>query len=426
MNYKEAIARLESLKRGRGMPKHERMLMILEELGNPHKALRTLHVTGTNGKGSSSAMIDSITRAAGYKTGFFSSPHLFEYTERVRINGEAISKEDFAKYASQVFRVIAKLLTEKPKITPGLFECCTLIACLAFEEAQVDLAVIEAGIGGRRDSSNVMDGLVAVITNVGLDHTEVLGESIAEIAHQKAGIIKPGASVVLSDSSPEVVAEVKKEVALQSASLDLIRPDEIQNQQVEFPKQVFEFRGLKLELPLLGSFQCTNAAAAIAACQALEKHGYPVDEKAIITGIKSVDWPLRLQVLQEKPMIIADGAHNPHGIAAIVEEIHHFGKTGKTILVMGATKNKDCSEMARILKGKVDHIIISQAFYKAAPAEDLAEAFKAIGLEVSCEPVLEKALEQAIALAGDEDIVLITGGLYFASDAAQILNSSSL
>lgn len=421
MNYTEAIACIQGLQRFPEYSKLDHIRHILKELGNPEQDLQFVHVTGTNGKGSTCAMIESILRSSGYKVGLFISPHLFEYTERIQINRNPISKDEFAHLVTGVFEVIDRLIAQEERMQPGLFECFVILSLLYFKEKKVNWIVMEAGLGGTIDSTNVIDGSVAVITNIGLEHAEILGNSLEAIAENKSGIIKKKSIAITAEQNLKLVSIFQKKAKEEETDCIAIHASDIQNRSGDLNGQQFDYKTLKnLKLSLLGAFQPFNAACAIEAAWALHSKGFSISENAIREGLSDAAWPLRLQILHRHPTVLVDAGHNIHGVEAIVKDIKTLFKSGRKILVTGISEDKPYAEMVNLLVQGMDEIIITQAHYHAAPVDQISATLPE-GISFYKIKNLREALEKAKALAQPEDHILVLGGLYLGSDAARII-----
>jgi len=353
----------------------ERITHLLEELGNPHLKFKSLHVTGTNGKGSTCAMIASILKEAGYTVGLYTSPHLFDWRERIKINGKDISEKDFEE-GIKVVKKIARRVGQ-----PTVFEVLTAVAFWYFAKKKVDYAVIEVGLGGRLDATNIITPLVSVITNIDLEHTAILGKSLAKIAAEKAAIIKPGIPVVTAEKKLEPL-RVIKDYAQKKGSL-LIKVES----------------GLKTNL--FGEHQRINAACAVAAIRLAR---IKVSRKAIAQGLKKVNWPGRFQIASRSPLTILDGAHNPAGIQSLVRTLRSKFPGQKFTFIFGVQKDKDAKTMLKLLKPLAKKIIITTSSHKNAAK--IVEGIKAI------------APQKALLLAKGENKV-ITGSLYLVGALSQ-------
>jgi dihydrofolate synthase/folylpolyglutamate synthase len=409
--------------------------ILADRLGNPHRACPCVHIAGTNGKGSTAAMLDSIHRAAGLRTGLFTSPHLVRINERIRVAGEDISDADFAATFSRVHAFIEVLLASGSLAAhPTYFECLTAMAFDFFARAPVDFAIYEVGMGGRLDSTNIVTPEVAVITQIDFDHESFLGHSIEEIASEKAGIIKPGAWVVSSAERPEARAVIARRCATQEARLigvdDVFLIEDVGallaapfvpapggcTFSVSSRKSAHR---IELSLPLPGRYQVRNALAALAAARLLAERGFPIDDAAIARGIALTRWPGRLELVQQNPAVFLDGTHNPAGARALLEfwNENFFGR--RIHLVYGAMRDKAVDEIAGLLFPYAASVTLTEPRQpRAITAAELARIaghFVSSGRLESI-PDLAAALEHAISLAAPGDAVFATGSLYLAGD----------
>jgi len=433
MNYEDSVRALLALGRELASPQQARVqkfglsniALLSEALGNPHRRIPCVHVAGTNGKGSTAAMLESILRVAGLRTGLYTSPHLERINERIRIGGEDISDEKFAAAWTRVHETIEALLASgKLAAHPTYFECVTAMAFVAFADAGVDFAVYEVGLGGRLDSTNIVSPQVAVITSIDFDHENFLGHSIAEIAGEKAGIIKPGAPVVSSAERPEaraVIAQRAREANARILEIDAAWRIDESSASGGCYRAVASSDELKARLtiapPLAGRFQIRNALAAATAALLLAERGFAVATDAIERGINSVRWPGRLERLSEHPAVYLDGTHNPAG----AKELLAFWKdnfSGRRIfLVYGAMRDKAVDEIAGILFPAADSVILTEPLQpRAISAPLLSEMTAHLARESSIVREPAEALERAISLASPGDAVFATGSLYLVGD----------
>lgn len=362
--------------------------------------LKTIHVAGSNGKGSTSAFISNILTEQGYKTGLYTSPHLVEPTERIRINGLKISQKKFTQLTNYY-----KNLMKRKKFNANFFEVITTIAFNCFYDKKVDFLVAETGLGGRLDATNVLDGIVNIITNISLEHTQYLGNSISKIAGEKAGIIKENSGVVISKSNSGLKA-VQKKAKEQNAQLYYPK---FKIKKASNKEQVFELlkpgKISNLKIKLIGSHQCENAALAVTAALALREH-YPVSNKAIKKGLLKTDWKGRVQKVKEKPLVILDSAHNKSGWEALFNALKFF-KFKKVFIVLGTMEDKDTSFLKKKLKNH--RVFLTKIdFYRASEPKALR---KKLGFgTIIQEP--EEALETALKEASKKDLVLVTGSIF--------------
>ncbi len=398
---------------------------LMELMGRPEGRFKSVHVAGTNGKGSTSAFIASVLRAAGYRVGLYTSPHLVDFTERIRINGEPISEAKVVELARRVREGYERgAQSIRSSLNPTFFEVTTAVAFSYFAEEGVDLAVIEAGMGGRLDSTNVVTPLVSVITNIDLEHMEFLGNTIERIAAEKAGIIKPGIPVVTGATQPEAVAVIERVAADKGAHVLLRNRDFRAERLVSGREQVFNYQGTntaykQLRLALPGGYQVENAALAVAAIERVRAAGVDVDEAALRSGLAQTRWEGRLERVAQNPDVYLDGAHNPASakmLAGAVREMRP--EYERVVLVLGILGDKDYRGIIAELVPLADHVIVTKPEYARAMDLSLLAA-EARLLHGSVEPAATVALAIARAreLASVGDLVLITGSLYIVGDA---------
>jgi dihydrofolate synthase/folylpolyglutamate synthase len=403
-----------------------------ELLGDPQRAYPVIHITGTNGKTSTSRMIESILRAHGLRTGMLTSPHLVRVNERIVIDGEPISNSAFVSNWNDIrpFLEITDAEFEAKGDDPlSFFEALTLLAFAAFADAPVDVVVLEVGMGGEWDSTNVADGQVAVFTPIALDHTQRLGTTIAEIARTKSGIIKPAAAVVSAAQQPEALVELERAVELTESTIavDGVRFG-VESDTVAVGGQVINVKGLAanypdLFLPLFGDHQARNAALAIAAVESFIGGGtLPLNPDVLAEGLANATSPGRLQIVGIEPTVLVDAAHNPHGAAALASALTEYFTFDHVTAVVGILGDKDAAGIFRELDAVVDDFVITQSTSdRAVDADELAAiAVSIVGSDrVTVEPSLETALEIArdAASATEKGAVLVTGSITLVGDA---------
>ncbi len=431
MNYNECVDYIQNASLYGGFKVGlNNIAELLSRLGNPHFSTKFVHVAGTNGKGSVCAMMERVLRESGYKTGLFTSPYLEHFTERIRFSGENIKEAAFCDIANTVISE-AKKMAEDGFNHPTFFEMVTACAFLAFKKENVDIAVIETGVGGLNDSTNIIDPLISVITNIGLDHTSVLGSTIEEIARKKAGIIKPGCPVVIypQDSSlayTEVLMEARKQSAPLYSASDakiLIQSSGLGGQKFQISYQEIE---AQLEISLLGRHQMLNAATAFIALLVLNQSlGLSkISANSILEGFKKATWPGRFEVVNEKdPLIIIDGAHNAQAAKKLKQELSQLMLNQKCILLIGIMATKDAegiiSELSEFTKAVVATSPIPP---KSIPADELKELLEEKIDIVYAQDSVELALKQAAQLAQKEKVPLIVAGsLYLAGKARTLI-----
>lgn len=419
MNVPEALSYLESLSRHGIRPGLERMVFLLDRLGHPEKVLRVVHVAGTNGKGSTAAILASVLTAAGYRVGLYTSPHLHSPNERLSIGGRLLPLFRFARYVGRVARAAAgcvRLGLEQPTE----FEVVTAAMYLAFAGQGVDVLVQETGLGGRLDATNVVPPpLVSIIAPIGLDHTDHLGRTLAEVAREKAGIIKPGSAVVSAPQPAAAAAEIESAARRHGCTLIRVGRDvAVRAGPLTLEGGEFDYRGLAvayegLHVALSGRHQLTNAACALATIELLNRGGFRVGEEAVRAGLRSVRWPGRLEVLCRDPLILADGAHNPAGAQALRAAIRELLPGHRLILVMGVMRDKDARGMLAEL-APLASLVVATSPGTPRALEPLALSLLAgeHGVKTVVEPDPRAALDLARAQAGPGGAVCVTGSLY--------------
>ena len=429
--YQAALHRLLSLadvERMAGMgasrPKADlsRMRELAKRLGEPQRAAPALHVAGTKGKGSVASMADSMLRAGGLKTGLFTSPHLHTFRERVRIGGEPIAPRLFADALDEVWPHVEAMAAEGSERAPTTFEALTAMAFVLFRAEQVDAQVVEVGMGGRLDSTNVADAGVAVITSLSLDHTNVLGGSIERIAAEKAGVIKRGAVVVCAPQPPEADAVIEAAVARQGARLLRLGREvvwqggarDLTGQDIEVGAPSRRYRA---RLALLSEHQLENAAAAVAAVEALRPD---LTEGAVAEGLAAVRWDGRFQVLSRHPYLVVDGAHNVDSAARLRAAVGDYLPPGRVTYVFGCSADKDLAGMAaQLADGAARVVACASRHPRSVEPGVVAAAFRAAGVAAEARGTVAEALEAAMAGAAADDSVVVAGSLFVAAEALQ-------
>ena len=440
MNYQDAIARLLSLvdheRSAATLPRQKRIYdlrnvsRLLDLLGNPHCRPGVVHVAGTKGKGSTAAMIESILRAAGSSTGFYSSPHLHSFCERIRLDGEPVSPSVFAELTASVWpKHIAN--AADPEAGPAtLFEFLTVMAFHCFADSRTDFSVIEVGLGGRLDATNVVTPEVSVITPVSLDHTAILGDTIGEIAADKAGIIKPGVPVVVAPQFPDAMAAIETAATAQTAPLvDVARSaawrvdgTSLDGQEITIrtPRDTYRFR-----LPLLGDFQGANAAVAATAVESLMDAGHEIHHDAVIKGLSNVQWPARLEVLSPDPIVVADGAHNDHSVATVLATLKSSVPHQKLTVVAGFSRDKRVAAMVELLAQRADRVIATRSRHpRSMRPSEIIDEFCAHGFNsgrIAAHDNVSDAVNAACADADSGHLILVTGSLFVAAEAREAI-----
>ncbi len=396
---------------------------MLAKIGNPHERLRCIHVGGTNGKGSTSAMLSRILREHGYRVGLYTSPHLVRFTERFRINDEEVSEARMVR----VFDEIARTLDHREE--PTFFEMVTAMAFHYFAQEEVDWAIIEVGMGGRLDATNVITPQVSIITNISFDHQEFLGNTLGAIAREKAGIIKEGVPLVTGARQPLVQGIFKATCLRNKAPLFRLGADFRVRRDADGS---FRYQGLRhswagLRVNLQGDHQITNAAPALAALETLENGNLiSLDKASVEEGLLHAQWPGRFEILAENPTIVLDGAHNPQGAECLRCALKQAYPSRKIHLVLGIMHDKDIRGIFRRLLPIAESVIFTRPKYsRSADAESLRRLARPYILKQYVVPDPSSAIEQAKVLAAPDDVICITGSLYFAGEIKEIFGEPS-
>jgi dihydrofolate synthase/folylpolyglutamate synthase len=391
---------------------------LLGRLGNPHQRLRCVHVAGTNGKGSTAATLAAIMKEQGYRVGLYTSPHLVRFTERFRIDEQEAKPERIL----DVFQQVHSILDEREP--PTFFEVVTAMGLLYFEQEKVDWAIIEVGLGGRLDATNVIQPRICVITSISFDHQEFLGATLSSIAREKAGIIKEEVPVVCGARQPAVQSVIKATCFRRHAALYRLGVDFRARQHADGS---FHYQGLRhswsgLRLNLDGAHQLSNASLALATMEALNmRDEIDVEPAAVSRGLLKVHWPARLEVLQENPLIVLDGAHNPQGAECLRDALKHSFSYRRLHLVLGVMKDKDLRGIMRRLLPIADTVIFTRPRYERGADPEYLKSLASPYLQNHfVVPEVAAALQQARLLAQPEDLICITGSLYFAGEVKEL------
>jgi dihydrofolate synthase/folylpolyglutamate synthase len=441
MNYQEALAYIYSFSDFERTGKYSRnredniarMQMLLEALGNPHRDYAATHVAGTKGKGSTAALIESALRQAGYHTGLYTQPDLHTFRERIRVDGRLISEDEVATLLPEVQRAVDGLMQEPIYGAFITYEVATALMFLYFSRRQIDHAVVEVGLGGRLDATNVLHPAVAVITSISYDHMEVLGKTLSAIAFEKAGIIKPGVPVVSAWQHPEALAVIRRVCAERNAPLTLVGPEDAggvygyRYRLIERGRDWQRFAVMTpggeeavWEIPLRGEHQLLNATVAFATLEMLEAGGMAVPRAAIGSGFRTVNWPGRMQLVRERPYIVVDGAHNAESVDRLLAGLYQHFSFRRLVLVLGLLSDKDLPGIAAVIDSRPDLIVLTRVLNPRAMAvEVMAAALRAVAPDVPVQaaPTVAMALDQALAMADPRDLICATGSIYLAGEA---------
>ena len=411
MTIEQAMELIHGVEWRGSRPGLARVRELLHRLGDPQDGLQFVHIAGTNGKGSTAAMLASILRAAGYTTGLFTSPYLERFAERMQVNGVPVPDAEFAAVCEALQPCIAAM--DDP---PTEFELVTAAAMLWFRRRGCDVVVLEVGLGGRLDATNVIAApACAVITNIGLDHTEILGDTLEQIAREKAGILKPGTRAVSYPQVPEVRAVLRETCARLGIPLTEADADAIEPLRDSVDGQSFSYRGAVYDLPLLGRHQLRNAAVALETVAALRMRGWRIPDAAVHAGLAQVRWPARFEVLRRAPWFVLDGGHNPQCAQTVVDNLARYFPGRRITLLVGVLADKDYPAMLAALDTQAAaYIAATPLSPRALPAAELGDYLKRFGKPVTVCADPAQAAELALAHAAPEDVICAVGSLYMA------------
>jgi len=423
MTYNDALGFIHSRMKFGSKPGMERITALCEAFGNPQDKLKFVHVAGTNGKGSTCNMIASILEQAGYKTGLFTSPYIINFRERIQIDHKMISENELAEIIAKVKPVVEEL--SKEGIEPTEFEIITVAGFLYFLEMNCDIVVLEVGLGGLLDSTNIIKKPeVSVICSISLDHTDILGDTLLKIAEQKCGIFKDGCPVV---SYPQPDFSVERYIKDRAKEKKCeFYPSEISHIKLlkeEIDGSTIIYAGCTFKIPLMGKHQIYNFATAISAINVLKLNGWVVERTHMINGINNLKMPARVEVVNDKPLTIIDGGHNPEGIDALCAALKKYFSDRKIIAVFGMMKDKNYEYAIKTLTPLCSRIYtVTASNPRSMPAKELAKLIKPYCSKVKAVDSIEKAYLKANKKAEENDVVLVSGSLYLASDIKNIKN----
>ena len=401
---------------------------LLTRLGNPHLAARSVHIAGTKGKGSVAAMVALALSVSGYTTGLYTSPHLHTWRERMRVDGGPISEEEFVALVGGLKPEVEAVNRKATYGQLTTFELLTALGFAFFKRKGAEFQVLEVGMGGTFDATNVITPEVGIITSISLDHTEVLGNSLAEVAGEKAGIIKPG-SIVVTSPQPDEVARVIEEACLNRGA-ELIRVgSDVTWRSLGFDsdRQSLQVKGrlndYKLSIPLLGQYQLENAAVAVAALEVLAEKGFKISRDSIVNGLAKVNWPGRLQILSRHPLLVVDGAHNPDSAQKLKQSLEQYFNFDRAILVIGVSCDKDIAGIVSELAPLFGKVIVTRSRHPRAMAPPpIVAEFARHGAEVEVAEDVSTALALALGMAGTRDLVCVAGSLFVVGEAIEQAN----
>ena len=413
MNYEQALEYIHAVQWAGHKPGLSRTRTLLAALGDPQRQLRFVHIAGTNGKGSTAAMMASCLRKAGYRVGLYTSPFINRFNERIQVDGQQIGDQELVELVEKV-RPAAEAMTD----VPTEFEIITALGMLYFAQKQCDVVVLEVGLGGTLDSTNVIDRPeCAVITALGMDHVKELGPTLADIAAAKAGIIKEGCPVVSYGGVPEADAVIRRVAAEKHAQLTEVDFGRLQVDGGDLDRVTFDFDGLdRVRLPLIGSYQPRNAALAITALRVMREKGWNIPESAIRAGLETVQWAGRFELLRHHPAFVLDGSHNSHGMTATVQSLRDRFPGQKFVFLVSIMADKDVDKMLELLAPLAVHFVTVAAHTpRAMPAQTLAEHIRRYGCTAEAAPTIEAGVKRAVELGGEGPVCAL-GTLYFSGD----------
>lgn len=415
MNYEETLEYIHKVGNSGCRPGLERITYLLDKLGNPQDDLRFIHVGGTNGKGSFSAMCDSVLRAAGYKTGLYTSPFIERFNERIVIDGEQIDDGEIASLTEKV-----KEVADEMSDRPTEFEIITAVAMLAFKKHACDPVVLEVGLGGRLDATNVIKTpILSVITGISLDHTAILGDSVEKIAAEKAGIIKNGVPVLFGGNDLSALGVIETVANERKSNFFVTKQDEVKIKKADLDGTTFSYRGEEYHINLLGLYQPYNTANVVEAVKILRSVGLEISDETLKNGLANAVWKGRFELLSRKdPVFVIDGSHNPEGVAAAVKSIKHYFGNERVCLLSGVMKDKNYADMAKELSAVAAvAVTLKPDNPRALDAAAYAEEYRRNGIEAFSHEKISDAVDNAVALAKEKNLAVVAlGSLYMYGD----------
>lgn len=421
MNYSEALEYIHGISWTFCKPGLERISELCEKLSHPEKKLKFIHVAGTNGKGSFCSMLSSILIKAGYRVGLYTSPYIKVFNERMRVNGENIKDEVLADITSRV-----KPIAESMKDKPTEFELITAIAFQYFYEEKCDVVVLEAGMGGRLDSTNVIDTpVLSVITGIALDHTDYLGDTVEKIAKEKAGIIKPSIPVLYGGEDKNAKSVIESVAKEKDSNFFLTSHSNIKNVRTSLSETLFDYKDKKdVKIKLLGEYQPKNAASVIEAVSILNQVGYHVTDEALRAGFEAATWPARFEIISTSPLVIFDGAHNPEGISSATKSIKSYFNGESVHVFTGVLKDKDYRFIAERISEIADTaFVITPESPRALPGKEYAKVLSEFGVLATSYATFDEAIKSAVSSAKEKNKPLIClGSLYTYQNVIDALN----
>ena len=425
MLYEEARVYLDHVSKYGSVLGLDSIKSLLGELGNPQKDLKFIHIAGTNGKGSILAGLSGILQQAGYRTGRYCSPTVLGYMERFQVDGQWMAEDELAPFVSQV-KEAAEKVEEKTDLTVTVFEIETAIAFLYFREKQCDYVVLEAGMGGLLDATNVIDTTVlSIFASISMDHMSFLGNTLAQIAEKKAGIIKDGCKVVTAGQKPEAMQVIERISREHGAKCTIADASEAEVLKESCLGQTIRYMGEEYEIPLAGVYQKENAVVALNALKVLDELGFPTAAEQKKEGLRTVNWNGRFTVICKKPLFVVDGAHNPAAADMMAASIEHYFKGKRIIYIMGVFADKDYRSVIQKTAHFADRILTIQTpdNIRALPAGELAKTVSEYNPNVQAMDTIKDAVEEAFSLAGEQDVIIAFGSLSFIGEMTDIVEN---
>jgi len=424
MNSEEALSWINSFERFGIKLGLERISYIAKKLDNPNKNYKIVHVAGTNGKGSVCKFLASILSESGYKTGCYISPHIQRFSERITIDNKEISDEKIASLVEKIKPIVEEMI--KNNDTPTFFEIVTAMAFQYFSDEKVDFAVVEVGLGGKYDATNIVEPMVSVITNITLEHTDVLGKKIQDIALQKSGIIKDGVAVVTA-AEGDALDIINNATVEKNASINIINEKMWKRKSFDLGGQEFHIKGTladyNVKTSMLGKHQGGNISLAIATVENLQMNGIYIPETSIAEGVAKATNPGRLEIVQHNPIVLLDGAHNPAGISTLKEALNDF-EHDKLIIVLGILSDKDVNSMLSIIVPGADTIVVTKSHgSRASEPTKLKEMIEKVGYKknIIVKDQIPDAIKYAKSIAKKDDLICVTGSLFTVGGAREYL-----
>lgn len=423
MTYQEVMDYIEELKVYGSVPGLDNIRNLCDKLGNPQKDLSFVHIAGTNGKGSVLAFLSEVLKEAGYRTGRYISPTLFEYRERIQVNNRSISKKELCVQMTRL-KEICRELEEEGKPHPTAFEIETAMAFQYFKEQKCQIVVLETGLGGLLDATNIVTNtLAAVFTSISMDHMGVLGRTLQEIAEHKAGIMKPGATAVALKKDMEVIAVLQKKAALLGIPFITVEPDQATGIKRNLTKQTFSYKEYKnLTISLVGAYQIENALLAAQTIRVLKEKGFQIPDQAVYKGFERTSWQGRFQVLAKRPYFIADGAHNRDGAKYLAKTIRLYFTNRKIIYIIGMLRDKEQDEILKETAFLASQVLtVPTKGERGLSAYDLACKAKEYHEHVTASDSVEEAVEMAYLLADKDTVIIAFGSLSYLGGLIQMV-----